>query len=239
MRVCIDCGNEQEDGNFCKNCGASTFERTNASYSEKDTPQQPASKVSQNIDHEKAKRDELNKARAKKGVIGCFGLIIILIIIGIIVGVSSEDLDDGETDKATTTSNFENQIEEIVKDELGKGNRDVDKISKIDVLGSKTDGYIVNIHFALDDNLSGDYIKKGALMDVYDVLGQLYQSDIPIKSVFFLGTFSMKDKYGNVSESMVMKYELDRETANKINWSNFSYNDLPDVAVSQYWHSSL
>ena len=35
MRVCIDCGNEQEDGGFCKNCGASTFERTHASTEEK------------------------------------------------------------------------------------------------------------------------------------------------------------------------------------------------------------
>ena len=130
-------------------------------------------------------------------------------------------------------------ITAIIQNELGTCNREaVEKIAGIDIVNAGY-GYNIDIHFAIDDNLTESFIKGGAQMDVFDTVEALYTSEHDIQWVDMYGTFSMVDKYGNASEIEVLHARLGRDTARKINWDNMTREDLFDILDFLQWHPAL
>ncbi len=95
MRICVDCGTEQEEGEFCKNCGKATFERTHTTY--ENTQTKEPNKISSET---QKKPTTVSKGLIKVLIIGAV-FIVFIAILGAILGV---DMEDGEGTGNTTTT---------------------------------------------------------------------------------------------------------------------------------------
>jgi len=171
-------------------------------------------------------------SKKKNSLIGCGVLVVIIIIIAIAIGTCMGGNSSPSSTKTPTTQQQttpEATIRAIIHDELGACNREgVDKIAGIGINNAGY-GYVIDIHFAIDDNLSEDYIKGGARIDVLDTMEAIYTSGYDIQWIDMYGTFSMVDKYGNASEMEVIHARLGKETAAKINWENMTRDRLFEI----------
>lgn len=99
------------------------------------------------------------------------------------------------------------------------------------------DGH-TTLKMALADNLTTNMIRKGAYMDVERVLKAFkdakYDGDTSI-----LVMHEQADKYGKIDKYKVMTVKVSSETLDKIDFDNFDYNNIPDVADEYTSHPSL
>ena len=75
-------------------------------------------------------------------------------------------------------------------------------------------------------------IRTGAFTDATDILRVISQSRVDYVSVLETGTLGLQDEYGNVTESKVINLIFHRETIERINWDNFRWIDIADIADS-------
>lgn len=93
-------------------------------------------------------------------------------------------------------------------------------------------GY-VNVMVYGKENLTNNLTKKGMWMSTTNALKKI-KSDKRIKSIDFNIYYPLQDVYGNSSDNIVMKISFSRETIDKINFKNFLFDDIPNVA-DKYW----
>lgn len=112
-------------------------------------------------------------------------------------------------------------IRQVVADQLkGKNNRNKARLRNVEIkeLGDY-DEYIVHIDFNADDNFSKDWVKSGIEMKMTDIYKALYNGKHKVVMIVISAFFPLVDKYGNESEDVVYKTRLDKDEADKINWS--------------------
>lgn len=115
--------------------------------------------------------------------------------------------------------------EDIVKKVIEK-----DRI--IEINKNDQNGHLL-VRFKGSENLTNEMTVKGFLMDIRDLLKNL-KSDSSVQTFAFNVTYPLVDNYGNESEDIVIKAEFSRETVDKINFDNFDFNKIPEVA-DEYW----
>jgi len=152
--------------------------------------------------------------------------------------ISNSPQSAGTPDSFQTCTHTD--IIDIVHQTLGESTtREVPKIQGV-IVNDFSDGYIVKVRFAIDDNRSaGNPIKSGAQEDIQDVMKALYQSQALIAFVQITGTFPVADSYGFVRETEVLKCGLSAATAQEIDWDNIHHDELFDLLDSLWWHSSI
>ena len=133
----------------------------------------------------------------------------------------------------TATPKPQDVVGELVREALGTGNRDVDRISEIDV----TFGW-VTVDWAINDSLTEGMIKTGAKIDICDVAEALCQNGF-CDGLTMRGSFSMQDVYGNVSELTVVEVGFTPETLAKINWEYFDFHDIYLIADTVELHPAF
>jgi len=159
MRVCIDCGNEQEDGDFCKNCGASTFERTQVEHDDS----QPSELKGSSSEYQIEKPAKSNSGLMKKIAIGCV-VLFLLAIVGAIFGDSS---DEQVEKPASSNSDSEAQIFQEVYN-LGVENvYYIDNVEHSDMGIYRVDVYIL---FEPDSYHTVKYYADELCYATYDIL---------------------------------------------------------------------
>ncbi|WP_100065148.1 hypothetical protein [Miniphocaeibacter massiliensis] len=89
----------------------------------------------------------------------------------------------------------------------------------------------------LSDNLTENMTIKGFLMKVSDYLKTTI--DVNYNRVFIGAKAEFKDQYGNLKEQYAVKIILNKEEVNKINFENFDYKNLPDIAESFDVHNGI
>ena len=117
-----------------------------------------------------------------------------------------------------------------IESALGSCNRDVPRISAYEL----DDKGIILVVWAINDNLSGKMITRGAMMDIVDILQAIDGSGVDYTRADLLGTFSMVDKYGEVDEHIVVNTMYSRETIDLINWEGFLTDNVYVVADEVY-----
>lgn len=130
------------------------------------------------------------------------------------------------------------QVRALISGVLGKGNRNMPRLTSIEWSPSdKT----LTIKWAIDDNLTEDFIKRGAKMDVEAMLKAIDTQGIPYDydSVVLDGSFALVDAYGNTSEQRVVLLTYYRSTIEKINWDNFLTDNMYVIADSVYIHPAF
>jgi hypothetical protein len=139
-----------------------------------------------------------------------------------------------DTPMPTATPKPHAVVEELVREALGAGNRDVDRISKIKMA---SDGW-VTVDWAIDDNLTEGMTKTGAKIDICDVAEALCQNGF-CDGLTMHGSFSMQDVYGSVSELTVVGVVLRPETLARINWEHFDFHDIYFIADTVELHPAF
>ena len=138
------------------------------------------------------------------------------------------------TGTPTTTPTLEETIQQIVLDELGNSNRDVDRIAETSLLGQR-----IYVRWAINDNFTEGLIKGGARLDIYDVAQGLSEAGLGDFDLFMRGSFPLRDIYGDVSEETVVAILLTSETLSRINWENFYSESIYEVADSVELHPTF
>lgn len=166
-----------------------------------------------------------------------FGVVFLIIIVAFIIGSMSEDekkpiptKTEVQTEKVIKEEiSLEVAVERIVVDVMGKTvnwsgrPQTVKKIKKIkQVAGADEGGYLVQIEYRANENLTAGLTKIGIISDVMDFTRKLYSnpSCLEAKIYMLMPYLILVDKYGNKSEEQVGKLVLRRAIANKINWQN-------------------
>ena len=140
------------------------------------------------------------------------------------------------TKPPTATPPPEEEIERVVREVLGSGNRD-DAYRVKAVTVEETNGtYHVTVEWAINMSLTEDLIRSGARLDVMHVGEALSKGSWPIYALTMRGSFPLVDVYGNSKETEVVKLAYSEETFKKINWTAIDPDNIYMVADSKAIH---
>ena len=128
----------------------------------------------------------------------------------------------------------EERVESSIRDALGDLNRDGERINKISIADGK-----IYVKWAINDNLTEGFIKRGVMMDIVDILQAVSNSGYPYTLVTVEGTFPMVDTYGNTSEDNVVMADYSKETVDQINWDGFLTENVYDIAGLFWLHPAF
>ncbi|MHC4122479.1 MAG: hypothetical protein ACYSSI_02810 [Planctomycetota bacterium] len=201
--------------------------------------------------------------RLCRNVVFGVGLFFIILIVG--VGLLTYNIPDATTSKKSTKTVKNKQIAKPapvkavvtkkkqteprktipqtgtierlqyeVQKVLGKSNRGKVKLYKVEGIGNN-----IKVNFSIDDNLSNGWIKDGAKTDIIKILKAVQSSGYDYNEVTIFGTFALTDKFGNSEESVVVKASYIHSTINKINWPNFLYDNVYDIADYVWLHPAF
>lgn len=82
-------------------------------------------------------------------------------------------------------------------------------------------GYGVLVDFDASENLTTGMTKGGMERDMWQSYEALYtEAEADVRTAMMTAYFPTTDQMGNDSETPVYQTELDRETAEQVNWEN-------------------
>lgn len=125
-------------------------------------------------------------------------------------------------------------VEYEVRKALGESNRNVARVFRVQI-----DSRVIQVYFSISDNLTEGWIKRRAKTDVVNILKAIQGSGYGYSQVTAVGTFSMKDTYGNSSEEMVLRATYKRSTVDRINWDGFLTDNIYSIADSVWLHPAF
>jgi hypothetical protein len=135
----------------------------------------------------------------------------------------------------------QDQIKALVSDQLkGKNNMKRDNLKKIEVVEHTGGGWDVIVEFNSSDNLSTHLRQVGIEKQMSGIYISLYKSGKDIRTTSIAAYFPLADQYGNESDGVIYKSELDKEEASKVNWnadqSTLKLSILPKVWTTLFLH---
>ena len=138
---------------------------------------------------------------------------------------------------------LEEKLEYIVISLLGEtGIEDSPKIVDIEIASfTGENGPEGNTAFIIlngDDNLTKNMIKESMWIDSIKLFQEFFQL-IEITRVDLQWQLPLVDVYGNTEFGVVMEILLTRNTAEKINWNTFLYQNLPIIADLYQEHQTF
>lgn len=152
----------------------------------------------------------------------------------IVISYSGDAISSLQTSFLPPEAQFEKAIERT----LGTSNRDVKRLNALQYSASSSQ---LIIKWAVNDNLSNDMIKRGAMLDIEHVLKYISQNDVPYpyQEVLFYGSFPLVDTLGNSSEEQVVFASYKLATIQAINWDNFLTDNIFVIANSVNLHPAI
>jgi len=134
------------------------------------------------------------------------------------------------TTPETSDTILVNDMKKIITDKLGKKNNlKKNTINDIQYV-AEDKGAIIAVN--ANENLTKNMTKKGIWMDSKKILQPLSKLD-GLDIIIIHWYYPLVDTYGNEKDGIVMSFEINKETLNKINWDNFLTDNIPNV-VSNY-----
>lgn len=178
------------------------------------------------------------------------GIFIFLIIL---VGSGGDDESSTSQESApvvpvakstpTVPQTLEEKIEAAVVSSLGaQTNMKKPRIISVEVEDYKpTDtGYTATknlkgifIKINSSENLNSNLQKMTLNKEASQVAQAIFPLDENIGDIILWTNLPLKDQYGNISDGLAIVYSIARPLYDKINWTNFDYNDLPPLLISE------
>ncbi len=97
----------------------------------------------------------------------------------------------------------------------------------------------VIVKWAINENLSEGLTKDGARLDGTKILQAIRDAKPDYDGVFLEGTYPLVDRFGNTSEETVVRASYSRATIERINFRNFSFKNVYEIADSAQIHPSF
>jgi len=127
---------------------------------------------------------------------------------------------------------YKEWLKKVVEEEIGaESNLGVPRIAGIDF--ENKDEFKPILTLIADDNLTLNLVRGGMLMEATDLFKAIF-ADNRAKNVTICWGRPVTDEYGNTSMQVVMAIQMSRKTADKINWQQFTYKNLPKVSDGYY-----
>jgi len=146
---------------------------------------------------------------------------------------NSKPVETEETDESTEESTTEQSEEQRFLEAIKEVVREEDLI---------TFNYVPSNNFALikfrgSEGFSKKLTVKGMWLDISEILERV-PDDIDV-NIDFNVVYPMVDKYGNTSEDIVIKATFKADTIKAINFENFNYENIPEIADEWWSHNAL
>ncbi len=171
-------------------------------------------------------------------------ILSVIFAIWFIILMVTPSGDDVSTNNQRETTRVE-KTSSSVANETEK-NKEMELKEKIEkVVGSdrlETFNYIPDNNFSLikfegSENLSNKMTVRGMYLDIFNILKEI-QSIIDT-DVDFNVTYPIQDKYGNISDIIVIKATFKNDTIKKINFENALSENTPSIADEWWNHNAL
>ena len=180
---------------------------------------------------------------SKKSVLTTFGAALALMILaGILAPVDehnteiaeekqAEEVASGSTYDIASKDGVERLLNDLLGDTTNTDNKRVESVIFNDLEGVD----FIGMHLVADENMTAKLAKKGMLKNTVEIMaalkGEGYDGNISV-----LWKLPLADKHGNESLEKVLVIDVEASDFNKINYDNFDYNDLPDIASDYFEH---
>ena len=136
--------------------------------------------------------------------------------------------EEEENDEPQEEQGLDEKIEAVANDVLE------DRIMETKY---EEDEGAIDVEFQLLENLNNEDTRTSFLIDTEIFSEQIQNEDF--NRISFSGFTDLVDKYGNVENTKVATLDMNKETIDKINFENFSYKNLPDIADEVNFHPAL
>lgn len=117
---------------------------------------------------------------------------------------------------------------QAISEVLGDSNRDAQRLTKVSFVLDT-----VLVEWSINDSLTGDMIRTSARIDATKMLEVIHSTVPEYGLVSLIGSFSMQDAGGNVSEMPVMWLQIDKAAMDTINWQD---EDFVEAVLFQRLH---
>lgn len=141
---------------------------------------------------------------------------------------TEEEAEDEENEEPQEEQGLNEKIEAVANDVFDEGAVETNYFEPTDH---------IDVKFQMDDGLTTSMTKRFFLIDVTEFIEQIQNEDFG--SIYFGGYFDMVDKYGDVENYEIANVEMNKETIDKINFENFYFKNLPDIADKVNFHPAL
>ncbi|MEZ3605494.1 hypothetical protein OB894_01685 [Bacillus subtilis] len=178
----------------------------------------------------------------RKSIITVLSVLILVLSGCSEVNVDAQDKDKEEVaQKDAPFKATEEGIKTLVADELKeKGTDDTDKLSSLeisdDVDNENKNIKTVNLELNGSNNLTNNMVKKGMLKEAEKLFPRIFE-DASVGRVIITWKFPLEDAKGNTSFQKVLSIQLERKTADEINWDKFKYKNFETVADHYFEHA--
>lgn len=132
------------------------------------------------------------------------------------------------------TANPIEVFEDMLREDLGKSNRDIDRLTYV----ADFDDELV-LQWTINDNLLESWLRAGAEEDVKVILRSLSNSNVEYSAISLIGTFELIDGFGNSSEDMILSASYFQNTVDRINWDNYYLIEIFDIADAIWFHQAF
>lgn len=151
--------------------------------------------------------------------------------------------DSAESKKAEPFKVTDKNVKMLIADELKeKGTEDTEKLKKLDIFDDVDENNhsikTVSVTLNGNDNLTNNMVKKGMLKEGEKLFPKIFE-DTSVGRVLITWEFPLEDAKGNSSFQKVLSIQLERKTADEINWKEFKYKNFEIVADSYYEHQAF
>lgn len=169
------------------------------------------------------------------------GFMVVAVIIGALFGeeetasiepeVQAEKKSEAKAEPvAQPVVNEPPTIESIVRDAVGDN-----------YVSHESEEGVLYIDMILADNLTADMAVKSAYDRIVEMSEQILDNELlgDNTAVHYFFAADLTDAYGNVTSQNVLGVKLSAETLAKINFDNFSIDNLPTIADAHFRHAAL
>ena len=123
----------------------------------------------------------------------------------------------------------EQKVEKAVRKALGNDvNRD--DVKRVQTVEYSDLTEVLDVKFAINDNVTEKLTKASAKLDITDVLKAVQNSGVKVQFMNVEGTFALVDNLGNESEETVVRTSYQGNVVQKINFKNFLHKNVYEIA---------
>ena len=138
-----------------------------------------------------------------------------------------------------TYETLEEEVEAIIVSMLGE-KTDTDKQRIVAVIHDEDEeGEYLQVMLNGNDYYTVGLTRTGLLMDTKELFEALYEIESDVTYISLFWALPLVDVYGNVNDRDVVIVSMDKETAAKVKWDNFSADNIPVIANSYWQHTAL
>ncbi|MCK9578967.1 MAG: hypothetical protein M0Q92_00775 [Methanoregula sp.] len=142
---------------------------------------------------------------------------------------------------------LEEKITDAINTSLGsKTNTDKQRVVSVEI--TKYDASMISaykyksgetvvyplIKISADENLTTNLQKSTMHDEAVKIAKAVFPVDQTIGDIIIWSQLPVKDQYGNIKDDTAIIYSMSRSLFDKVNWSNFSYRDLPTLLKTEH-----